>query len=191
MNQRLLIVGTAYAIREHRKKLTHLAKKFDLTCVTANECGGFGWTEKVEPGSSSRDYELVGLPIRGAASAGTRTWYRGLDYVFRKQPYDLVLVENEPWGVLRWQTWLLRQRFQRRALFGEFTWENILRGGTKGRILGLVYRAAARTSDFAIGGNSGAAAILKRFGTHPCGPSVCRNSVSIPKFLFLFPNPSA
>ncbi len=92
--------------------------------------------------------------------------------------------------MLRWQTWLLKQRFERRALFGEFTWENILRGGTKGRILGLVYRVAARTSDFAIGGNSGAAAILKSFGS-PRADLVCRNSVSIQKFLFLFPNRSA
>ena len=70
MNRRLLIVGTAYAIREHRKKLSHLAKKFDLTCVTANECGGIGWTERVEPEPSSRDYELVRFPIGGAAFRG-------------------------------------------------------------------------------------------------------------------------
>jgi glycosyltransferase involved in cell wall biosynthesis len=167
MSQRLLIVGTAYAIREHRKKLSHLAKKFDLTCVTANECGGFGWIEKVEPESSPRDYELVGLPIVGAASAGTRSWYRGLASVFRKKTYDLILVENEPWGVLRWQSWALKQCFQRHALFGEFTWENILRGGTKGRILELVYRVAVQTTDFAIVGNQCAAAILKRFGGDP------------------------
>jgi glycosyltransferase involved in cell wall biosynthesis len=167
MNQRLLIVGTAYAIREHRKKLSHLAKQFDLTCVTANQCGGFGWTEKVEPDSWSSDYQLVGVPISGAATAGTRTWYRGLASVFRKQSYDLILVENEPWGVLRWQTWVLKQCFQRRALFGEFTWENILRGGIKGRILELAYRVAARTADFAIAGNHCAAAILKRVGAHP------------------------
>lgn len=167
MKRRLLIVGTAYAIREHRKKLSFLAKRFDLTCATARECGGFGWIESVEPQSSSGDYELIGLPVGGAAYAGTRSWYRGLGSVFCKRPYDLIFVENEPWGVLRWQSWLLKQLFQRRALFGEFTWENILRDGLKGGILGLAYRLAARTSDFAIGGNHGAKAILERFGTPP------------------------
>jgi glycosyltransferase involved in cell wall biosynthesis len=167
MNRRLLIVGTAYAVREHRKKLSFLAKSFDLTCATARECGGFGWIESVEPQSCSGDYELIGLPIGGAARAGTRSWYLGLASIFCKRPYDLIFVENEPWGVLRWQCWLLKQLFQRRALFGEFTWENILRGGLKGRILVLAYRLAARTCDFAIGGNQGAKAILERFGTRP------------------------
>ena len=45
MKPRVLIVGTAYAIREHRKKLELLAGHFNLMCVTARECRGFDWVE--------------------------------------------------------------------------------------------------------------------------------------------------
>ena len=130
MKPRVLLVGTAYAIREHRKKLELLAGHFDLTCVTARECRGFDWVETADA-ESPGPYRLAALPIAGAASAGTRCWYRGMTAVFRDGRYDLIFVENEPWGVLRWQSWLLKTLFQRKAVFGEFTWENILRGGWK------------------------------------------------------------
>lgn len=175
MKPRLLIVGTAYAIREHRKKLELLAGDFDLTCVTAQECSGFGWTETAEAESPGA-YRLVALPIAGAATAGTRCWYRGMPAVFRDGRYDLIFVENEPWGVLRWQSWLLKTLFQRKAIFGEFTWENILRGGWKARVLGLIYRMAARTSDFVVGGNRDAVELMRRRGAPPA------SSVCIPQF---------
>ena len=76
MKPRGLIIGTAYAIPEHRKKLEFLAAHFELTCATARECRGFGWVETVEPGFDG-PYRLIGLPIAGAAAAGTRCWYRG------------------------------------------------------------------------------------------------------------------
>ncbi len=164
MKPSILIIGTAYAIREHRKKLDLLAGHFDLTCVTAQECGGFGWTETTDA-APSKNYRLIGLPVGGVQQGGTRCWYRGLSSVFRKRTYDLILVENEPWGVLRWQSWLLKSVFQRRAKFGEFTWENILRGGWRGMVLHIIYRLAAWTSDFVIGGNREAVALMRRCGT--------------------------
>ena len=175
MKPRVLIVGTAYAIREHRKKLEFLAGEFDLTCATARECSGFGWTETTEK-ESTGTYRLVAMPIAGAATAGTRCWYRGMAAIFRDGGYDLILVENEPWGVLRWQSWLLKTMFQRKAIFGEFTWENILRSGWKARILGMIYRMAARTSDFVVGGNQDAVELMRRHGTAPA------NAVCIPQF---------
>lgn len=165
MKPRVLIVGTAYAIREHRKKLEFLAVHFDLTCVTARECSGFGWTETAES-ESPGTYRLIALPSAGAA-VGTRCWYRGMSAVFSDGRYDLVLVENEPWGVLRWQSWLLKTLFQRKAVFGEFTWENILRGGWKAWVLGWIYRMAARTSDFVVGGNRDAVELMRRHGASP------------------------
>lgn len=175
MKPRVLIVGTAYAIREHRKKLEFLAGHFDLTCATARECPVFGWTETAEA-ESPESYRLAALPIAGAATAGTRCWYRGLAAIFRDGRYDLILVENEPWGVLRWQSWLLKTMFQRQAVFGEFTWENILRGGWKARILGAIYRLAARTSDFVVGGNRDAVELMQRHGASPA------DTVCIPQF---------
>ena len=175
MKPRVLIVGTAYAIREHRKKLEFLAEHFDLTCATARECPVFGWTETAET-ESPESYRLAALPIAGAATAGTRCWYRGLAATFRDGRYDLILVENEPWGVLRWQSWLLKTLFQRQAIFGEFTWENILRGGWKARILGAIYRLAARTSDFVVGGNRDAVELMQRHGASPAA------TVCIPQF---------
>ncbi len=166
MKPRVLIVGTAYAIREHRKKLPYLARDFTLTCVTAEQCGGVGWMESAGD-DVSKDYRFIGLPIGGASVPGTRCWYRGLSKVFRDGEYDLILVENEPWGVLRWQCWFLKLVFQRSAVFGEFTWENIVRRGWKGFVLPAIYRAAAFTGSYAVGGNRDAAALMMRFGSSP------------------------
>jgi len=175
MKPRVLIVGTAYAVREHRKKLECLAGQFDLTCVTARECSGFGWTEMAnnEPTGS---YRLVALPIAGAANAGTRCWYRGMSAIFRNGRYDLIFVENEPWGILRWQSWVLKILFQRNAIFGEFTWENIERRGWRGRVLGLIYRMATRTSDLVVGGNRDAVELMRSYGAVPA------DTVCIPQF---------
>ena len=57
MKPRVLIVGTAYAIREHRKKLPYLARDFTLTCVTAEQCGGVGWMESAGD-DVSKDYRF-------------------------------------------------------------------------------------------------------------------------------------
>ncbi|MES2569171.1 MAG: glycosyltransferase [Verrucomicrobiota bacterium] len=167
MKPRLLMVGTAYAIKEHRKKLDYIANDFALTCVTARECGGFGWLESTAANESGAGYRLIGLALGGASVAGTRCWYRGLAKVFREESYDLILVENEPWGILRWQSWLLKACFQPQARFGEFTWENVERAGWKGKVLSLVYRLAAWSSSFVIGGNHEAGAIMRRRGSAP------------------------
>ncbi len=167
MRARLLIVGTAYAIKEHRKKLPYLARDFDLTCVTAKQCGGFGWTESLNGTEASEGYRLVGLPIAGDATMGTRCWYRGLADIYRRGNFDVILVESEPWALLRWQNWIYRSFYQRKAIFGEFTWENIKRGGWKGKALGAIYRLATSTESFAVGGNRDAAVLMKSHGSHP------------------------
>lgn len=167
MKPRVLIVGTAYAIREHRKKLDYLAQDFLVTCVTAEECGGFGWVEYASELPAPKEYCLIGLPTGGTSAPGTRCWYRGLWKVFRDGHYDIVLVENEPWGVLRWQCWILKIIFQRGAVFGEFTWENIVRGGWKGIVLSTIYKLATLTGSFAVGGNREAAALMRKCGSEP------------------------
>jgi glycosyltransferase involved in cell wall biosynthesis len=176
MKPRVLLVGTAYAIREHRKKLEFLAQNFLITCVTAEQCGGFGWVEFANEPPAVKEYQLIGLPIGGASVPGTRCWYRGLWKVFRDGRYDIILVENEPWGVLRWQSWILKILFQRRAVFGEFTWENIVRGGWKGTVLSAIYRAATLTGSFAVGGNQEAAALMLKYGSNP------KKTACIPQF---------
>ncbi len=176
MKPRLLIIGTAYAIQEHRKKLRYLSGEFSVTCVTAQHCSGFGWTESTDQTDAGDDFRLIGLPIGGASTLGTRSWYRGLSAVFRDGQFDLILVESEPWAVLRWQSWLLKILFQHRAAFGTFTWENILRTRWKGRILRAIYRAATLTETFAVGGSQDAAALLQAHGSDP------KNTFCVPQF---------
>ena len=48
--------------------------------------------------------------------------------------------------------------------FGEFSWENVRRTGVKGFVLLAVYRAAAWTADFVIGGNEAAGELFRAAG---------------------------
>jgi glycosyltransferase involved in cell wall biosynthesis len=81
-----------------------------------------------------------------------------------QQRFDIVLVESEPWAWIRWQSWLWTKIHQPRAIFGEFSWENMARPGWKGRIINRFYRLAAATSQFAIAGNCEAAMLFEEAG---------------------------
>lgn len=156
MRSSLLLISHAYAALENRKKLQALAAQVDLVCVTSQiethtVLGRSAADFDNESDAPTRRYKLIRLPRIGR---GITTFvYRGLGNVMRSRRFDVVLVENEPWAFVRWQSRLLAGLYQREALFGEFTWENVPRPGWKGMLLRLIYRAAAASTDFVIAGN--------------------------------------
>jgi glycosyltransferase involved in cell wall biosynthesis len=89
--------------------------------------------------------------------------YRGLGGVLGEKPFDIILVDAEPWALYKWQAWWLARRYQPRTLFGEFTW-NVERPGLRGWILSQFYRASARVDDFTISGNQASRMILLKYG---------------------------
>ena len=186
-----------------------MADYFDITCVT----------------SQLTDRSLYGLPIRDFEEVNvqepftlrrldefpkgkefTKFFYIGLDEVFREKQFDFILVDIEPWGAAKWQAWLLAKLWQRKALFGEFSWENLKRNGIKGQILSVIYRLSALADDFTIAGNQACRALLLAHGVDPARNLVaaqlgvdvdlfqplderekgaCRNSLGLPATGFL------
>jgi len=164
---RLLLIGHPYAALENRKKVQALARHFDLTCVTSTMEDGIILGRPAsdfdnESDAPSRAYQLVRLPR--TRSGSTTFMYAGLAALMRRQRFDVVLVENEPWAAVLWQTRLLTGLFQPRSLFGEFTWENVERPGWKGWLLALAYRAMTATTDFVIAGNLAARSLVMKRG---------------------------
>lgn len=170
----MLIVSHTYVVAEHRKKLEALATWFDLTCVTINarDLGPmYGLAANQFTGDLASGYTLIELPVVG--KIGTLFIMPGLCSFIRGRAWDYVLVENEPWALLKWQA-LLASRFQSQvAHYGEFTWENVLRPGLKGWIHQCIYRYTALNLDFWIGGNEAAGRILRASGAEPQKVLVC------------------
>ncbi len=167
MKPALLLIGHTYAALENRKKIEALARHFDVVCVTSmieehlilgRKAADFD-DESDGPG---RGYELVRL--RRSCANATTFRYAGLAKVMRSRPFAVVLVENEPWAVVRWQARFWKSVWQPQALFGEFTWENVERPGWKKTVLSLAYRAMTATTDFIIAGNQAAAQLVQKHG---------------------------
>lgn len=166
----LLMVGHMYATAFNRRKLNPLVDFFEVTCVTwqleDSELFGRPLVDFEEADHEAR-YELIRLPRIPRRAAITRYLHRGLAEVLRVRPFDVVLVDSEPWGWIRWQAWALSRLIQPEAVFGEFTWENVERPSWKGLVLGWVYRLACATHDFSISGNQACRKILQRYGMRP------------------------
>lgn len=167
MRPGLLLISHAYAALENRKKLQAFAAHFDLVCVTSTieqriVLGRPSSDFDNESDADSRNYQLIRLPRLGLSDTTFR--YAGLAAVMKSRRFDVILVENEPWAVICWQTRFWKSLLQRQALFGEFTWENVERPGWKGSILALIYRAMTASTDFIIAGNQAASKLVQRRG---------------------------
>ncbi len=167
---RLLLIGHPYAALENRKKVQALAAHFELTCVTSTQEKGIILGRPVsdfdnESDAPQRRYRLIRLPRTRASTTTFR--YAGLGPVLRSMPFDLVLVENEPWAAIVWQARLLTGRFQSHARFGIFTWENVERPSWKGWLLARIYSAMTATTDFIIAGNQAAKNLVVKRGAAP------------------------
>lgn len=163
----LLLVSHAYAALENRKKLQALAQHFDLVCVTSTIeqrviLGRNAADFDNDSDAGSRSYQLIRLPRRGSTDTTFR--YAGLATVMRSRRFDVVLVENEPWAVVCWQARIWKTLLQSKALFGEFTWENVERPGWKGFVLARIYRCMTATTDFIIAGNQAASQLVQKHG---------------------------
>jgi L-malate glycosyltransferase len=166
----LLIIGHTYVTAFNRRKLTPLADTFDITCVTwpLDDQMHFGSPlADFEDDGHEAGYELIRLPMSPRGAAPTSYFHQGLSRLLHQRSFDIVLADAEPWALVRWQAWMLTRCIQPRALFGEFSWENVERPGFKGRILALVYRLAARSHDYSISGNAAGRGIFLRHGARP------------------------
>jgi glycosyltransferase involved in cell wall biosynthesis len=163
----LLAVGQTYQISVTRRKLAAIAEYFEVTCVTSQLRNESLFGRPIFDFEESYQKEpicLVRLAEWPSSMNFTRFLYRGLAELLREQPFDIVLVDAEPWALYKWQAWWLTRRYQPGALFGEFTWENIERPGLRGWILSWIYRASARVDDFTISGNQESRMILLKYG---------------------------
>lgn len=150
----LLVVSSTYLSNENRKKMHALAEFFRVHCVVPDRLiTPIGTEIKGERVPADLSIDLHFLPTFGNTQKVTQFSFRGLKQLMRGQSFDLILVESEPWALMRWHTWWLKRRFQPGALFGEYSWENFRRPGWKGFVLSFIYGAAIQTSRFIITGN--------------------------------------
>jgi L-malate glycosyltransferase len=166
----LLVIGPTYCESFNRKKLLALANYFDITCATSqlSDRSFFGLPVlELDEDNVREPFVLRRLPEFPKGREFTKFFYRGLDTVFREKQFDFILVDSEAWGLVKWQAWLLSKVWQRRALFGEFNWENVRRNGLKGCILSIVYRLSALADDFTISGNQACRALHLAHGVDP------------------------
>ena len=147
-----------------------MADYFDITCATSPLSGRSFYglpAQEFEESNVQEPFALRRLPEFPKGKDFTKFFYRGLDRVFREKQFDFILVDSEAWGLVKWQAWLLAKLCQRKALFGEFNWENVKRNGLKGQILSVVYRLTALADDFTIAGNQACRALLLAHGVDP------------------------
>ena len=161
---RLLIVSATYVTEENRKKLDALAPFFEVMCATCAEHTAYGIANRVDSEAPPANYRIAGLRAVGRPESTTKYWLRGLGGVFRRFPADVVLVESEPWAWIRWQAWFWKMLWRPRALFGEYSAENLERTGFKGLVLKGFYRAAIATADFVATCNRAGGEIYRRRG---------------------------
>jgi len=158
----LLVIGPTYCVSVNRRKLLALADYFDITCATSQLSDRFFYglpVRQLQEDNVREPFALRRLPEFPKGKEFTKFFYRGLDRVFREKQFDFILVDSEAWGSVKWQSWLLAKLWQRKALFGDFNWENVKRNGVKGRILSIVYRLSALADDFTIAGNQACRAL--------------------------------
>jgi glycosyltransferase involved in cell wall biosynthesis len=166
----LLVIGPTYCVSFNRRKLRAMADYFDITCATSQLSGRSFYglpAREFEEANAQEPLALRRLPEFPKGKEFTKFFYRGLDRVFREKKFDFILVDSEAWGLVKWQAWLLAKLWQRRALFGEFNWENVRRNGLKGQILSVIYRLSALADDFTISGNQACRALLLAHGVDP------------------------
>src|SRR6516162_3236141 len=166
----LLVIGPTYCVSFNRRKLRAMADYFDITCATSPLSGRSFYglpAQEFEESNVQEPFALRRLPEFPKGKDFTKFFYRGLDRVFREKKFDFILVDSEAWGLVKWQAWLLAKLWQRRALFGEFNWENVKRTGLKGQILSVVYRLSALADDFTIAGSQACRALHLAHGVDP------------------------
>jgi L-malate glycosyltransferase len=170
MKPELLVIGPTYMFSINRRKLTALAEFFNVTCATSDlpDTKLFGKpAREYEAAVVDESLELHRFSEVPKARKFTRMIYRNLSRLFRMRRYDFILVETEPWALLKWQALILAKRFQPQAVFGEFSWENVERSGLVGLLFSSCYRLSSWLEDFSISGNLESRRIFLKHGMSP------------------------
>lgn len=162
LKPKILLIGAAYGAPENCKKLEALAKHCRLTAVTVSKARSIQSGIDLKNKNDLRGlHQFVRLDPKGNPSSSTRYLLSGLSDVFKRGNFDLICVESEPWGFIYWQAWWLKILFQKNALVGSFTWENLKRPFLKQLPLKLIYRLWGYTVNFVICGSLGAQSLVK------------------------------
>jgi len=167
---RLMLIGHTYMVAVNREKARALAEHFEVRVCTTDSRGWIVMGEAVRDAEDPEHegaYELRRLDRWPRHQDYTRILLRGLREEMEDFQPEIVLVENEPWSWMRWQARYHAWRVVPRALFAEFTWENVWRRGWKGLVSRAVYRLAAATTDRVICGNDAAKGFFVRAGLPP------------------------
>lgn len=164
---RLLLCSHTYSTLVNRAKAAALSEWFEvMVCFPdLNGVQIMGRDGSAQDGEvSDAPYEIRRLQRWPRSVGFTRCFAKGLGEVFSQWRPDIVLCEEEPWSLLRWQSRVLSWKAENRPLFVEFTWENLSRPGLKGKLLMQLYRLAAMTSDGVVCGNRGAEDLFAKAG---------------------------
>lgn len=164
---RLLLIGHSYMLAINREKAKAFAAFFEVCVCTMDFRGVTAYGREAYDEDDPKHegfYVLKRLERLPKSRQHTQIVFKGLGDVLRDYAPDIIMVDNEPWSFMRWQSRLLAWLYARKALFAEFTWENIRRRGFKGEVLDWVYRAAVKTNDVVICGNQAAAELFERAG---------------------------
>lgn len=144
----LLVVSGSYVVEENCKKLIALCQYFKVTCLTATWCHQNSLNIRFERTSRKYSEDLTihaSVPLGNPCSSTKFLLHFPFQVLTKK--YDCILVESEPWALLKWQTYLLKFLFWRNALWFEYSAENSLRSGIKKQILDWAYWATEKISD--------------------------------------------
>ncbi len=165
-----MLIGHTYSVEINREKALYLANYFNVIVCTIDLEGWkvFGRESKdISTATHEGVYELRRLLRWPAWQDHTKIFLKGLRQEMAQFRPDVILVENEPWSLMRWQARLTSWITCPKATFAEFSWENVRRAGLKGFIVNLFYKAAAATTDIVIGGNRAAGNLYLDAGLNP------------------------
>lgn len=164
---RLMLIGYAYMIAFNREKAKALSKYFDVHVCTMLSDGikvlGKEVRDEVEA-KHQASYTLSRLKWWPTNQTHTKVFLRGIRHELVNFNPDYVLLEDEPWSIMRWQVRYDCWRVAPKAKFVEFTWENVRRTGWKGIVGDFVYSLASFTAGKVICGNVAARSLFQNGG---------------------------
>lgn len=164
------MIGPTYTTSFNRRKLAALNAYFSVTCATSElgEKRLFGRPiQDFEEDNALEPFTLRRLREWPPNQKFTRFFYLDLKGLLLEKRFNFVLVDSEPWALMKWHAWLLTRLYQPGAIFGEFSWENVERPGLKGLLLSGIYRTSVRVDDFTISGNQACQSIFLKYGARP------------------------
>ncbi len=189
--RKLALIGHTYSLAHNRWKAATLSKYYDVKCYVPELKGkdvlGRSMDEIDSTAEPGEDYETIYLPKAFLKEKTTGFTLKNLSKELSSFAPDVILLENEPWSMLRWQAWVCAKKLPTKPVFVEFTWENLKRTGWKGLFTNNVYRFAARYGDLVICGNSVAQKIFVDAGK-PIEQTLVAGQLGVPSERIVAPS---